>query len=219
MSFFLQMLPKTTPRVNGYGFVATPTPAPGECEGDSTPLMTWGEIEGTPFGLDPSMTPSSAGLTPGGPQFKIPAVPQRDRIGLELAERASKLHRDKKNEAIRRVQRNMASPLHQKFGSGSSSSKSDRISGLSPAAQKLASSRLGIGSGGDRALSSSYTPSPRSGASSDRRTTPLMSLTTPSPRGRSGTAGKGTPKSGVLKRPLTGGSLTDNLLVLPKRKQ
>ena len=54
-----------TPRVNGYGFVATPSPAPGVNE---SPLMTWGEIEGTPFQLEPNETP----LVPSsGPTFKV----------------------------------------------------------------------------------------------------------------------------------------------------
>ena len=33
-----------TPKVAGFSFVRTPSPNPGV---DSTPLMTWGEIEGT----------------------------------------------------------------------------------------------------------------------------------------------------------------------------
>lgn len=41
--------------IRGYGFVATPSPNPSAM-GDS-PLMTWGEIEGTPFRLDGSGTP------------------------------------------------------------------------------------------------------------------------------------------------------------------
>jgi len=46
-----------SPRVGGYGFVTTPSPAPGV---DMDPLMTWGEIDGTPFRLD-------AGDLAGGP--------------------------------------------------------------------------------------------------------------------------------------------------------
>ena len=45
---------KETPKVGGYGFMATPSPAPGV---DESPLMTWGEIEGTPFRLDGGDTP------------------------------------------------------------------------------------------------------------------------------------------------------------------
>ena len=47
------------------GFVATPSPAPGV---DESPLMTWGEIEGTPFQLESNETP----LVPSnGPTFKV----------------------------------------------------------------------------------------------------------------------------------------------------
>ena len=192
-----EVLPRATPTVNGYGFVATPTPAPGV---EDTPLMTWGEIEGTPLVLEG--TPLRA--TPG-PQFKIPDVPQRDRLHYELAEKASKAHRDKKTAAMQRVQRNMASPS-PRFGS----SKTTRLTGLSPAAQKLASGRLGIGAGSDRALSESYTPTPTRRRGTDK--TP--SLLTPSPSAKRNS----TPGS---KRPNTGGvtTLTDNLLVLSKRKK
>ena len=63
--------------------------------------MTWGEIEGTPFRLDGGGTPiPMAGKAPG---FKIPDVPHRDRLGFELSEKASKLHRAKKQKAIESV--------------------------------------------------------------------------------------------------------------------
>nr|CAG4644039.1 EOG090X07SU [Lepidurus arcticus] len=44
----------STPSVNGFSFMKTPSPAPGV---EDTPFMTWGEIEGTPFRLDGSDTP------------------------------------------------------------------------------------------------------------------------------------------------------------------
>jgi hypothetical protein len=47
--------------VGGYGFVAPPSPAPGV--GDDVPVMTWGDIEGTPLILDPHQTPLD--MTPG----------------------------------------------------------------------------------------------------------------------------------------------------------
>ncbi len=59
--------PKTapSPQVRGYGFVATPSPAPGV---DMSPMMTWGRLDGTPLLLDPTSTPLD--LTPG-PSFKV----------------------------------------------------------------------------------------------------------------------------------------------------
>ena len=63
--------------------------------------MTWGMIEDTPYRLDGGATPGGS-RTPG-PVFHIPEVPKRDRIALELVERASKTHRAKKQEALKRV--------------------------------------------------------------------------------------------------------------------
>ena len=59
-----EILPSESPQVNGYGFMGTPSPAPGV---DESPLMTWGEIESTPFRLDPS----DALHTTPGPTFKV----------------------------------------------------------------------------------------------------------------------------------------------------
>jgi hypothetical protein len=49
-----------SPRVGGFGFVATPSPMPGV---DSDPVMTWGDIAATPQILHSDRTP--------GPAFKI----------------------------------------------------------------------------------------------------------------------------------------------------
>ncbi|GAB1608108.1 splicing factor ESS-2 homolog [Argonauta hians] len=142
-----------SPMINGYGFVKTPSPMPGM--GDESPLMTWGEIEGTPFRLDGTdNTPLPK--TPG-PTFKIPELPKRDRIALELAERASKAHRLKKQDALRRVTQRLTSPssLSPCFGMSST----DKLNSMSPAAQRLANSSLRIKSNTDKALRASYSPS------------------------------------------------------------
>ncbi|KAJ8312152.1 hypothetical protein KUTeg_009525 [Tegillarca granosa] len=96
-----EILPTETPKINGYGFVATPSPAPGV---DESPLMTWGEIEGTPFRLEGGATPL---VNAGAPAFKIPDIPRRDQIGMELAEKASKAHRDKKEKALKSLPANL----------------------------------------------------------------------------------------------------------------
>ena len=62
--------------------------------------MTWGEIDGTPFRLDGGGTPL-INRTPG-PVFKMPAIPRRDEIAMQLAEKASKAHRAKKEAALKR---------------------------------------------------------------------------------------------------------------------
>lgn len=49
---------KETPKIGGYSLVdMTPSPMPGRSLGDESPAMVWGEIESTPFRLDPGMTP------------------------------------------------------------------------------------------------------------------------------------------------------------------
>ena len=75
---------------------------------------------------------------------------------------------------------------------------------MSPAAQRLASERLGIRVGTDKALRSSYSPSPQT--VSER--TPGRSGLTPSSR-----TGCTPEKSQTPRTP----SLTDNLLNLPKQ--
>lgn len=197
-----------TPRVRGYGFVATPSPAPGV---DESPLMTWGEVEGTPFQLDPNETPIAPSSAPA---FKIPDIPSRDKIALELAEKASKQHRDKKENALKLASR-LASPL-----TGSRSSQ-DRINSLSPAAQKLFGQRLGVRTGTDKALRASYSPSPSRNFSdktpkvTPRRTPNKTPGSTPSINTPGSSEGSLTPGN---KRSLGSTSLTDNLLQLPKKR-
>ena len=53
------------PGVGGYAFVVPPSPAPGV--GDDVPVMTWGDIEGTPLILDPQQTPLD--MTPGTSKY------------------------------------------------------------------------------------------------------------------------------------------------------
>ena len=99
------------------------------------------------------------------------------------------------------------SPGMLRFGS---SPRTDRLSRMSPAAQRLASSRLRVTSS-DKALKASYTPSPAHGSSADK--TPVH-LT---PRGQQ-TPSSVTPRS-TPKRDGDVTSLTDNLLSLPKRQK
>ncbi|KAH9525453.1 Splicing factor ESS-2 [Bulinus truncatus] len=213
-----EIQPSQSPEVNGFGFVATPSPAPGVAE---SPLMTWGDIESTPARLD--STETMPDLTPG-PVFRIPAVPKRDRLALELSEKASKAHRAKKEEAIRQVTRRFASPSPSaKIGLSSA----ERLSSMSPAAQKLASKRLGIKTSTDKALLASYTPTPSPtnrtpGSKTPIRRTPgsrrshgslpgSPALSTPSSQ-----RGSDTPTNDAAPDVP---SLTDHLLKLPKRKR
>ncbi|KAK1328546.1 hypothetical protein QTO34_012119 [Cnephaeus nilssonii] len=98
-----ELIPQESPRVGGFGFVATPSPAPGVNE---SPLMTWGEVENTPVRVEGSETPY-VDRTPG-PAFKILEPGRRERLGLKMANEAAAKNRAKKQEALRRVTENLA---------------------------------------------------------------------------------------------------------------
>ncbi|KAI5614304.1 protein DGCR14, partial [Silurus asotus] len=186
-----ELLPHESPKVNGYGFEGAPSPAPGVCE---SPLMTWGEIEDTPFRLDGSDTPLIERTH--GPAFKIPEPGRRERLGLKMANELAAKNRAKKQEALRKVTENLASLTPK---------------GLSPAALSPALQRLVNRSSvkyTDKALRASYTPSPSHRASGSKTPlTPSESLHTPTP-GKTRTPASHDPAS-----------ITDNLLQLPKRRK
>lgn len=59
---------------------------------DASPLMTWGSVEGTPVRIDSdSINPIS-----GGPSFKIPKIPAREKIALKLADQVAKTSRERR---------------------------------------------------------------------------------------------------------------------------
>ncbi|XP_067941231.1 splicing factor ESS-2 homolog [Watersipora subatra] len=189
-----------TPNVGGYNFVATPAPEPG-AHGES-PIMTWGEIEGTPFLLDASDQPIKP-LTPA-PVFKLREEPKRDRIGRELAEKVAKQHRDKKSQAVERMKSRLTSP---------GLSRTERLATLSPAARRLAQTK-GVHINTDKALRESYTPSPLH--------RPLTGVKTPL-MFKSGTPKTArTPKTSIASDKRSSSSnldLTDNLLNLPAKRK
>ncbi|KAI4569082.1 hypothetical protein MJG53_014700 [Ovis ammon polii x Ovis aries] len=119
-----ELIPHESPRVGGFGFVATPSPAPGVNE---SPLMTWGEVENTPLRVEGSDTPY-VDRTPG-PAFKILEPGRRERLGLKMANEAAAKNRAKKQEALRRVTENLASPAAPGEQDG------QQVHGPSPAGQ------------------------------------------------------------------------------------
>ncbi|XP_053972931.1 splicing factor ESS-2 homolog [Hylaeus volcanicus] len=182
-----------TPRVNGFSFVATPSPRPGECE---SPLMTWGQIEGTPFRLDGGDTPLLR--TSQGPSFRMAEPPKREQLALQLAEKAGERHRDRKTKALQAARKSLATP--------SPRSTIDRLSTMSPAARRLATQKLRIAS----------TPTPRRVPSSR---TPLIGIRTPStPRINTPSKPENHLDSENSMR-CEGPVLTDNLLNLPLQRQ
>jgi len=69
-----------SPKVNGFGFVVDPSSTPTRHD----PIITWGEIEGTPHLLE---TPINFASGDEGPGFKVPQTPKRDQIGLDLVDK------------------------------------------------------------------------------------------------------------------------------------
>lgn len=177
-------------RLRGYDYVKTPSPHPGVAE---SPLMTWGELEGTPFRLDGSDTPIRPSA---GPSFHIAETSRRETIAHSLAEKAGERMRNQKAKALEAARRNMASSPHIR-------STIDRLAAMSPAAKRLASAKIGIK---DTSL---LTPSPRS-------TTPLSRKSTPSPlvRRKTPLVRVNTPKIHLSKS-----ALTDDLLNIPLKSK
>ncbi|XP_020485495.1 splicing factor ESS-2 homolog [Labrus bergylta] len=186
-----ELIPHESPTVNGYGFETMPSPAPGVSE---SPLMTWGEIESTPFRLDGSDTPYVE--RNHGPSFKIPEPGRRERLGLKMANEAAAKNRAKKHEALRKATENLASLTPKGLSPA-----------LTPALQRLVNRTSSKYT--DKALRASYTPSPSHRANSCK--SPFGGPSTPS----------GTPTSNKAKTPSSQDitSLTDDLLQLPKRRK
>ncbi|KAF2357378.1 Nuclear protein DGCR14 [Trinorchestia longiramus] len=225
-------LTRETPKIRGYNFVGDASPAPGV---EESPLMTWGEVEGTPFMLDKSATPLVHSSS-SAPSYSIPKVPERDEIALQLNEKASQAQRDKKTKAMSFARSSLLSPAvaGSKRGGASERWASERLSHMSPAAKLLLSSSLGVRQNTDHSLRASYTPSPLHSSPSLR--TPSLRRSsrikdssifglgiTPSP-GVSALKAVRTPsKSALLPSPNTrsglgsSNSLTDGLLQLPKK--
>ncbi|KAI1293848.1 hypothetical protein HDE_06512 [Halotydeus destructor] len=174
----------------------TPTPLPSNI--DSTPFMTWGEIEGTPCRLDANDVPIDVAPV-GTPYFRIPETSKRDALAQSLTDKLSSKNREKKKKALDHATRSLKSPLV-------GGTPSDRLSEMSPAAQRLATAKLGFSGSSDKALRASYSPAIN---------------VTPSPR-RSHSRATPSPAlfpSGASKPCNTASSSTDNLLKKSKRSK
>uniref|UniRef100_UPI00398F092A splicing factor ESS-2 homolog n=1 Tax=Pristiophorus japonicus TaxID=55135 RepID=UPI00398F092A len=183
-----ELIPQESPKVNGYGFVGTPSPAPGV---NDSPMMTWGEIEGTPFRVDSSESPH-VDRTPG-PAFKILEPGRRERLGLKMVNEVAAKNRTKKQEALRKATESLVSLSPHGISPV-----------MSPALQRLVNRTSNKYT--DKALRASYTPSPA------HKGTPQCK--TPCAGGTPNALNDGhTPSS---QDPT---SITDNLLQLPKRKK
>uniref|UniRef100_A0A914I3Q0 Uncharacterized protein n=1 Tax=Globodera rostochiensis TaxID=31243 RepID=A0A914I3Q0_GLORO len=182
------------------GLVATPTPEPGV---DESPLMTWGEIEGTPFRLDaPDIQPSLE----DAPAFRIPEVPVREKIAQGIAEQIASRYHNKRKRAMDQIQQ--MAPTTPKFNSDRSSG--GRLATMSPAARTLLGDRLGIRLGTDRIKVS---PSPKRVASRTIFSPAIYQMIKVKNEPKSGSA---TPKRAAAGTPtLSSSSVTDDLLRIP----
>ncbi len=198
------MHPKGAPGTDGYGYMATPSLAPGV---EESPFMTWGVLGSTPLRLDGD-DELRVDLNGGsGPQFSMGEPSTRDRAAALLAQRAG---------ARQKAAGGSRTPLLQRPGTGPRA--------LSAAGQKLASVLRGgrtpkAGAGVDSALRSSYTPNGRAGAGSAQATPKLSAGGTPVPAGakRAGggkAAAGGAAAGAAAKTGAAGGNVTDGLLKL-----
>jgi len=202
---------------------------------EESPLMTWGEVESTPYRLEGCETPllASGKVVDGGPSFTMQQVPKRDRIGLQLAEKNSKFYRDKKGQAIYKARCNLKTP--KSIGNLGPTTPGRRLPTLSPAAQRLASGKLGIRLGTDKSLSAAYNSPAYSGISSRSNRTPILTPLHKNARTPLQSSVRSTISSSVRKVAVSGAgdtpkstcysmfvanddsSITDNLLNLPKK--
>jgi len=170
-----------TPSVGGYKLLRMGADATPQLNPEESPLMTWGEVESTPYRLEGCQTPllTSGKVAEGVPAFTMQQVPKRDRIALQLAEKNSKFYRDKKGQAIFKARCNIKTP--KSVGNLGSVTPGKRLSTLSPAAQRLASSKLGIRIGTDKYLSTYNSPYHKGSNSAHGKRTPSLMST---PKGK-----------------------------------
>ncbi|CAD5234060.1 unnamed protein product [Bursaphelenchus xylophilus] len=149
------------------GFEALPTPDPTPQPEDS-PFITWGQIDGTPFRLDGGdMTPAPD----GAPSFKLPEPTRREIIAHELADKIKK-----NNQAKREFSHQMTQKLKNHHTRMSTLS---RMAMMSPAAHKLAETKLGIKTKNTGLISKKTPGSIRlTPASAARSITPLITRKT-----------------------------------------
>ncbi|XP_063541352.1 splicing factor ESS-2 homolog [Cydia strobilella] len=172
-----------------HSLLPPPSPAPGAGP-DASPLMTWGSIEGTPFRLDGGDTPlPQVGV---GAAYRMLAAGARERIALQLAERAARR---------RRPTTPRVAPPTPSFRSNT-----ERLASMSPAARRLATKHL---------LSPRLKLTPRGVGVHRHHTTPKPSPT-PSPTPRRAIR---TPLVQSAAGQTQTDNLTDNLLQINLEKR
>ncbi|VDD80218.1 unnamed protein product [Mesocestoides corti] len=130
--------PLATPHAGSYKFMdASPSPSLSAFGGSSTPLMTWGEIDSTPYRLDEATgrTPVVSSGSSSIATFRLPSPSKREALAHELADKAGRQRAKGRAEAMKLAKHGLLSPHISKLA-------------LSPAARRLLSTsgRLSFGS-------------------------------------------------------------------------
>jgi protein DGCR14 len=115
-------------------YVHTPIIEPGKSDNEDDLIMTWGSIEGTPLPLNSSLNE---------PRFRVPETPKREQLSLALASKAAKSIRQRINAHTPGSVSSTVSSLRSTTPSHTPltpQTTQERLSALSPAAQKLAQS-------------------------------------------------------------------------------
>ncbi|KAH8411265.1 hypothetical protein KR215_001124, partial [Drosophila sulfurigaster] len=195
-----------TPRIRGFDLLRSPSPRPGEA---FSPIMTWGEIDGTPFRLDGGDTPLRS--TTAGPSFRINENSRRENIAIALAEKVSEKMRNQKQQALNTARRNIGSPFVR--------SNMERLASMSPAARRLASGKIGM-----RNHTPFLTPSPAT-TKNKLKITPKMVrssnvINSDSRQQQQTPISSSSRSSSRQATPIdTGSTLTDDLLKIPTKRR
>ncbi|XP_034118450.1 splicing factor ESS-2 homolog [Drosophila albomicans] len=195
-----------TPRIRGFDLLRSPSPRPGEA---FSPIMTWGEIDGTPFRLDGGDTPLRS--TTAGPSFRINENSRRENIAIALAEKVSEKMRNQKQQALNTARRNIGSPFVR--------SNMERLASMSPAARRLASGKIGM-----RNHTPFLTPSPATTKNKLKITPKVVRssnvINSDSRQQQQTPISSSSRSSSRQATPIdTGSTLTDDLLKIPTKRR
>ncbi|XP_073980495.1 splicing factor ESS-2 homolog [Rhodnius prolixus] len=130
------------PKINDFSLLRTPSPVPGVNE---SPLMTWGQIESTPYKIDDSP------LLHAQINYTLPEASKQENLAIKLSEEISRRHTHG-----RRSQSSSEVMVKSQRVSPSPGSSLHRFNMLSPAAKTLAVSTRFRNFGRDKRLASSY---------------------------------------------------------------
>ncbi len=184
-----------SPKINGYGFVVTPSPSSAA---DPLSAGTWGIVGGTPFRLDGGDLPRA----PDGPAFIIPKPSHREELGQRMEDEA---------RVKRKLRDRVAGPAPS-----AAATPSQRLAAMSPAAQRLGRGLLARHPAFNDALRQSYSPAATGSRSRASRTPILTPLSTPRSTPQTSRSTITThPTATDASRPAIAsgkGSVTDNLL-------